>query len=306
MIATVTLNPTTDILAPVDALIPGRVLRSNNIFSHPGGKGTNTARAFAALGGDVVALGFAGEKDLLEMNLFMKKYGVKPGFIPVPGSNRLCLLIGGKEHETVINSESNIKISALHRAAFLKKIRDFSARAGVFVFSGSLPLSLPPDFYADCIRAVKGRAVSILDAHSDSLKLGIKAGPDIVKTNMHEFESAFGIDLSNKTIFRKFISGLSRKYGIRVIILTMGRRGSILYSVGSFTRVRTFKVNNIVSAVGCGDAYSAGLAYGIEKGMRIADSCRLGAAAAAANLQHEGACFINKKEVSGFLPWGFF
>ena len=305
MIATVTLNPTTDIIAPVDSLVPGMVLRSKNIFSHAGGKGTNTARALAALGADVIATGFAGKKDAKEAAAFMKKHGVMPDFSVAPGSNRLCLLISGKRNETVINSESNIAITASGRADFLAKIRRLSGKAGIFVFSGSLPLSLPVNFYADCIRAVKGRAVSILDAHSNSLVHGIKAGPDTVKANIHEFESAFGVSLRPYALFKKFVSGLSRRYGIRVVITTMGQQGSVLYSAGSFTRIKPFSVKKIISAVGCGDAYSAGLAYGIEKGMSMHDSCRLGAACAAANLGHVGACFIGKKEVMHYLPDGF-
>jgi 1-phosphofructokinase family hexose kinase len=310
MIVTATLNPTIDIIAPVDALIPGRVLRSKNIFSHPGGKGTNTARALAALGTGVTACGFAGKKHFTEMNSFLKKYGVKPDFTAVPGSNRLCLLINGRKNETVINSESNITVNAKQRRAFLKKIKQLSYKTAIFIFSGSLPLALPGDFYADCIRATKGRSVSVLDAHSGSLRLGIKAGPDIVKANIHEFESAFGIKLgayagASRKTFKKFIAGLSGKYAIKVIIVTLGKQGSVLYSAGVFTRIQSFKVKEIISPVGCGDAYSAGLAYGIEKGMKMADCCRLGAACAAANLGHQGSCFIGKKEVVEFLPRGF-
>jgi tagatose 6-phosphate kinase len=305
MIATITLNPSIDIIAPVDSLAAGAVLRSKNIYSHPGGKGTNTARALAALGADAIATGYAGKKNAAEAASFMKKYGVKPDFISVPGSNRLCLLINGKKAETVINSESNISINAKQRRAFLKKLEKITGKAGLVVFSGSLPLSLPCDFYADCIRAVKGKTVSILDTHSKSLLHGIKAGPDIVKTGINEFESAFGVKLRRFSGLRTFMSGLSRKYGVRIIIATMGKHGSVLYTAGSFTRIKPYMVKKTVSAVGCGDAYSAGLAYGIEKGMNIADCCRLGTACAAANLGHEGACFIGKKEVMDFLPDGF-
>lgn len=308
MIATVTLNPTTDVIARLDALIPGRVLRSKNIHTYPGGKGINTAAALAVLGADVTALGFAGKKNAGEMLSSLKKRGVKPDLIVVPGSNRICLLLTAKNSETVVNSESNIKVSPLQRRALIKKIKKVSDRASAFVFSGSLPLSLPQDFYSDCLRAVKGRAVSILDAHSKNLLHGIKAGPDILKANLQEFESAFSVKLPgnfrHKT-FMEFISGLSRKYGIRTVIVTLGKNGSVLYSAGLFTAIKVFHVEKPVSAVGCGDAYSAGLAYGIDKGMDMISCCRLGAAAAAANLSHEGACFIKKKEILKYLPAGF-
>lgn len=327
MIVAVTLNPTTDFVAPVDSLVPGKIQRSENIFSYPAGKGTNTARALAALGAGVKATGFSGNTDLQKMNSFMKKYGIKSDFICVPGYNRICLLISGKKQETVINSESNLVISAKNRAALLKNLKKLSLKTHLFVFSGSLPLSVPASFYASCIRAVKDNSTIILDTSGRFLSEGIKAGPHILKVNIHELESAFGVNLKAvvgtslpaaaagtapaevaravQTGFKYFICALSKKYRIKTIIVTLGSKGSVLFDNGVFHYIKPVKVKGAVSPVGCGDAYSAGLAYGIEKSLNMVDCCGLGSACAAANLKHKGACFFSKKEVLGLLPAGF-
>jgi tagatose 6-phosphate kinase len=314
MIATVTLNPTTDIIARVETLFPGKILRSENIDSYPAGKGVNTARALAALGAEVTAAGFTGKTDAAKMSAFLKKQKINPDFIPVPGSNRLCLLIAGNKEETVINSESNLTISAKQRASFLKKLKTLSVKTRVFVFSGSLPLCLPAGFYRDCIHAVKNNSTVILDTSSKYLREGIKSGPDILKVNIHELESAFGVKFKAVvgTAFRavrndlkNFVCLLSKKHYIKTIIITLGERGSVLFNNGLFHFIRPIKIKKRVSPVGCGDAYSAGLAYGIEKKINTLDCCRLGAACATANLKHKGACFISKKDVLNLLPPGF-
>jgi 1-phosphofructokinase family hexose kinase len=284
----------------VEKLIPGAVLRSRNAFSYPGGKGINTARAASSLGLRSVAAGFCGSADIKEMNTFMKSHGVEPDFISVPGKNRLCLLIPDKNMDTVINSESCLAVKARHRAGLLNKIKNFSSSASVFVFSGSLPLCLPPDFYAACIHAAGKKAAIILDSHSEYLKKGITGRPSIVKANAAEFESAFSVKLDpfkKRAAFMRFMSRLSGKYGTRTIITTMGAKGSSLFEAGVFTYIKPFPVKRVISRTGAGDAYTAGLAFGIKKGLPMRESCRIGAAAAASGLGRMGACFISKKEV---------
>ena len=70
MIATVTLNPTIDIVAPVDSLKKGSVMRTKAVYSYPGGKGTNVARALASLGARAISVGFVGTRDLRETGDF--------------------------------------------------------------------------------------------------------------------------------------------------------------------------------------------------------------------------------------------
>lgn len=310
MIVTVNLNPTLDFICPVEKFVPGTVLRSKNISHYPGGKGANVARAVSVLGGKAVSAGLCGSLDLVETEVFLKKYGVKPVLIPVKGRNRTCLLISGKYNETIINSESTLEITAQQRAGFLKKIRSLSKSARVFVFAGSLPSSLPRSYYASCVRAVRDNSIVILDSSGKSLRNGIKAGPHIVKVNVSELESAFNVRFGAaagtalravRNRLKKFIISLGKKYGIAAIIVTLGKKGSAVYYKNGITFIKPAKVKKPVSPVGCGDAYSAGLAYGIDKGMCLADSCRLGAAAAAANLAHEGACFFSKKEVMAYF-----
>jgi fructose-1-phosphate kinase PfkB-like protein len=154
------------------------------------------------------------------------------------------------------------------------------------------------------VAAVKNDSTVILDTSGIYLREGIKAGPHILKLNIQELESAFNIKLGTDGRLSKFIKKLAKKYGIKAVIVTLNGKGSVMYNHAGFHFFKTIKVKKILSPVGSGDAYSAGLAYGIEKDLNLVDSCMIGAAAAAANLSHEGSCFIEKKEVLKLLPPG--
>lgn len=304
MIATVTLNPTIDIVAPVKNFNKGSVLRTKTIYAYPGGKGTNVARAIAELGGESCATGFVGIRDARETEHFLRHHGVEADLVPCTGSNRICLLITETTksgRETVINSESDIDISKKETTALMKKLAGLSKKCSHMVFSGSLPLGLPADFYEKAIRAVRADADVILDTSSKWLYHGVKASPHVIKQNINELECAFGKKLSSPSALKAFIKKLSAQNNIPVIITTMNEKGSLLYSGDAFVFFPTIPVKNNISPVGCGDAYSAGLAYGLSKGYDSLRACRLGVAAAAANLSHLGSCFMDKKDVFDLL-----
>ena len=64
--------------------------------------------------------------------------------------------------------------------------------------------------------------------------------------------------------------------GVGTVILKMGELGSRIYSeaVGRET-IPAYSVN-VVDTTGCGDAYNAGLIYGMCSGLGIIESAKLG------------------------------
>ena len=64
MIVTVTPNPSVDRTVFVDALRPGKIMRSDRSWSEPSGKGVNVALALQARGNTVIVGG--RRADLLE------------------------------------------------------------------------------------------------------------------------------------------------------------------------------------------------------------------------------------------------
>ena len=130
------------------------------------------------------------------------------------GSNRICILITetcGKTSETVINSESDIDISKNEIKTLMERLCAVSKKCTHMVFSGSLPVALPENFYEKAVRSVRSFTRVILDTSSKYLFHGVKAAPHIIKQNIHELESAFGVRLGGIAALKKFIPGISHK-----------------------------------------------------------------------------------------------
>ena len=68
------------------------------------------------------------------------------------------------------------------------------------------------------------------------------------------------------------ITGLSVKDLVetnKTIIITNGEKGSKIFSLGQELSIPTPKVNEPKDPTGCGDAYRAGMIYGISKNMSL-------------------------------------
>src|SRR5690606_31550186 len=59
------------------------------------------------------------------------------------------------------------------------------------------------------------------------------------------------------------------------VVVTRGGEGATLYADGSETHIDPIKVEHVVDPTGCGDAYRAGLLYGLVQNWSLADACRL-------------------------------
>ena len=68
-----------------------------------------------------------------------------------------------------------------------------SRGAGVAILSGSLPPAIPKDFYARAVAAFKAQGwLTVLDASGEAMRLGLEAGPDLIKPNAEECEPLVG------------------------------------------------------------------------------------------------------------------
>ena len=77
---------------------------------------------------------------------------------------------------------------------------------------------MPKDFYAAAIRALKARGwIVALDASGEALRLGVAAGPDLIKPNADECEALIGFVPKTPDDFRRATEAL-RAHAAHVII----------------------------------------------------------------------------------------
>ena len=185
---------------PVDGVVYKDVKEVENV----GGKGLNVARWLALRGAQVSCGGLLGEDNSAPFELEMARYGVRDAFVRVQGATR--------RNEMVVTPGGSFK---MNRSAFPQLAGGFDAMrtldgagadgaGGVAVLSGSLPPAVPASFYADATRALKARGWTVvLDASGEPLRLGLSAGPDLVKPNSDECAAIVGFTPRTSDEFRR-------------------------------------------------------------------------------------------------------
>ncbi len=304
MIHCINLNATWDTVQIVPKFKSAGVNRATRVFSYPGGKGNNAARAVARLGGQAMLHAFCGQEHAAKAKVFYIQAKVKAKLTIVPGQNRPCwiLLDEASNTETVVNSPSQIQITRSHLEK-LKTALLASVKSGDMVaFSGSLPEGTARDSYRRLIEAVRAKgAVAMLDAYGPALSEGVKAQPFLVKPNAEEITQSFGWPAQTRPQMLKAGFRLL-KMGIRVVILTLGSKGAL-----AFMRlqgrplvywVKPLKApGGLLSPVGCGDSFFGAMAQGLEQGLSLGECLKHSTAAAWANLGQPGAVFFDASQV---------
>ena len=77
----------------------------------------------------------------------------------------------------------------------------------------------------------------------------------------------------------------TKVFNKKIIIKTLGEKGSIIFQDKKITKVPAVHPKKVVDTTGAGDAYRAGLIFGLWKGFSLIKSCALGAKMAAKNIE---------------------
>jgi adenosine kinase len=75
---------------------------------------------------------------------------------------------------------------------------------------------------------------------------------------------------------------------VDALIITLGAQGSKIYANGECTYIRAAKPKSIVDPTGCGDAYRAGLLYGLMNGLPWETTGRIASLMGAIKIEHNG------------------
>jgi len=75
---------------------------------------------------------------------------------------------------------------------------------------------------------------------------------------------------------------------VSALVVTRGGEGSVIYADGDRLEIPAVQAARISDPTGCGDAYRAGLLYGLSRGWPWADTGRLAALIGARKIEHQG------------------
>jgi adenosine kinase len=122
---------------------------------------------------------------------------------------------------------------------------------------------------------------------------------------LNDYEAQLVVDKTGQPI-----ATLARK--VSALIVTRGAHGSEIHLDGQVLHVPVARTRRIVDPTGCGDAYRAGLLYGLANGLDWETTGRLGAVMGALKIEHSGAQNhgASRDEIAdrfqesfGYRPW---
>ncbi|MDF7816603.1 PfkB family carbohydrate kinase [Runella sp. MFBS21] len=89
--------------------------------------------------------------------------------------------------------------------------------------------------------------------------------------------------------------------GVKEVIITLGSKGSVIYTEGNFYEIPAFKPKQVVDATGCGDTYMAGYLLKKIKGGNPQEAGEFGAAMATIKIQSSGPFSGDLQQVENIL-----
>jgi len=296
MILCLNLNAAIDKTIVVSSFEVDKIHRPESVILLAGGKGCNVARALKTLGETPVVSGWVGgfAGQFIESELTGE--GIETGFVHTDFESRTCTSILDRERRTLTEIyEGSERIPAPKIRELKAYIQTVIGNYQAISLSGSLPLGVAPDFYAEIIEIARDAGVlTFLDTSGDALRESIEAGPFFVKPNEAEAKSLLGVEQSDSLDFANAAMELATKYKTNVL-LSMGAKGAVAACKEGTFRVQSPAVN-AVSAVGSGDCTLAGLMHGILRGFSLEEALICAVAAGAANTLMVGAGRFNLEE----------
>ena len=301
MIATITLNPCLDRTIAVHGLKLDEVNRWSSSRLYAGGKGIDVSRAIHEMHGRTMAYGFIGGPAGRAVEILLDEEGVPFSFTPIEQETRTNVIITDAKtsRQTRIDAPGP-RISKRELERFYSKMQRVYPRPDLLMVGGSVPPGVPANIYYDIITEARGYGVrAILDSEGAWLEEGIKAGPYLVKPNVHEAEQLLKRELPTEEAIIKAVLSLV-EMGVEIAVISRGKDGIIIATKKRIVKAVAPPVK-VRSAVGAGDCIIAGLALKLVDEEPLVESCRLAAAMGAAAVIRPGAEICRRVDVEVLL-----
>ena len=263
----------------------GETITASSIEFYLGGKGANQAVAAARLGAEVAFVGTVGKDEFGEKLIKM-----------ISSENIDTSLMNYKEGQTgtalinVLENSNNEVISypgvnKLTQDTFINE--SFLSEAEIIICQMEVNEEETFNLFK---RAKKNNCTTILNlAPYKKISTQILTFTDVLIVNETEFSELSGIELSliNEDLDIDAINSLKLIKSIDLII-TLGKRGVLIFSKGNKTFIAGEKVMAI-DTVGAGDCFVGALGYGILNGKDLLTASKLANKAASISVTKKGA-----------------
>ncbi|WP_430465091.1 1-phosphofructokinase family hexose kinase [Tabrizicola sp.] len=303
-ILTLTLNPALDLATHVAEVQAGPKLRCAAPMVNPGGGGLNVSRALLQLGIPSQALVALGGPTGAALRALLQEAGLTFTALASPGDTRQSLAV--TDDSTGAQYRFVLPGPVWQTADLAQVLQDIAQHAqidGLAVLSGSLPPGLAPDTLAQIAAALPGMAL-VLDSSGASLAHAVAnpiPGLAVLRMDSDEAACLAGHPLPSAQHSADLASALVAKGVAATVIIARGAEGNVLARAGQRLLARPPAVP-VVSAIGAGDSFVAGLLAAMAKGADWPAALTQGTAAATAAVMTPATDLCRGEDVARLLP----
>lgn len=301
MILVAGLTPAWQQIAVLNRLQVGEVNRAREVHWCASGKVLNVGLALTQLGASVRTLSLVGSSAAGEATRQdMTALGVDVRWIESAARQRVCTTLLDREsgHTTEI-VENSAPASETELFAFESAFAEEAdmSNAEYLILSGSLPIGTPKEFFAKLLG--RARMPAILDIRGEELLAALPHRPLAVKPNREELGQTVRRELSSDDDVWQAMSELNAR-GAEWVVVTNGSRDVFASRGEQRFRFQPAKVE-VVNPIGCGDCFTAGLAWALHRGDEMPEAIRTGIAAAAFNAAQLLPARLDRQEVTSLV-----
>ena len=309
-ILTLTLNPALDISTTVDHVETSHKLRCGPAQYDAGGGGINVSRAIMKLGGRSKALTAVGGSTGILFKSLLANEGIDTAWFELEALTRQSFVAyeqeSGKQFRFVLPGPHWTEQEADAFLNFLEKmLADAGSTIPFLVVSGSVPPGVP-DNYHQQIAAVANRfGIRLaLDTSGNALQkaaLHNHYPPHIWVMDHDEATQLAGHALPDFDALAAFAAELRSHTHANIIVLSLPEGGTVAISDDKPIRVMPPKVEEVVSTVGAGDSFMAGLTMQYSSGKSLFEACAYAVAAAASAVTTPATDLCNGEQTQSFF-----
>uniref|UniRef100_A0A7C1PBK4 Ribokinase n=1 Tax=Thermofilum pendens TaxID=2269 RepID=A0A7C1PBK4_THEPE len=264
---------------------PGETIKGHGFAIKPGGKGANQAVGCGRLGLPTFMVGRLGRdfSELLLNNFRSNRVSTDYVYVDEETNTGVAFILLSDEGENMIAFDPG----ADYRLApdDVKRAESVISRSSVLLTQLEVPLETVET--ALSLAKEKGVTTILNPAPARELPCSLLRRADVVTPNRVEAFMLTGVEVRDvKTAVEAGRKLLSMGAGSAVI--TMGGEGAVVVTSEDAYFVPAVRVKP-VDTTGAGDAFNAGLAFGLAQGLPLVEAARLGCVIAALKVTKFGA-----------------
>lgn len=271
----------------------------------PGGKGANSAIAFARLGAETVFCAKLGA-DLHGQKLYQyyKEQGIDTTYIKVDRDNPTGLAAVMKESDgnnrIIVYPGANYNLTA-------ENVADAFECAPDAVYIG---FEIPFSIAVAAAKMASARGIPVfVDAAPASKDHPLESLPEVevFSPNETETEEYTGIRPQGSDSSLRAALNLYKRVKCKYLVIKQGSRGAFLYDGRHYSFVPALRAGDTVDTTAAGDAFTAALTLKyLENGREISSAVKYGVAAGAITVTRKGAAasIPSREEIDALINKG--